>query len=110
MLGSHDAVPPGFRPPGYGGLQEPFPGGMGRTGGMHMGPDDPLFAGRFGMGRPGRPGMNPPGARYDPIGPPGMPVSLSHSLYERQHNADILQRNCSVRLALHVLSHKLARL
>ncbi len=75
ILGSHDAVPPGFCPPGYGGLQEPFPGGMGRTGGMHMGPDDPLFAGRSGMQRPGRPGMNPAGARYDPIGPPGMPVS-----------------------------------
>ncbi|DBB02949.1 TPA: hypothetical protein ACH3X1_013545 [Trebouxia sp. C0004] len=73
ILGSHDAVPPGFQPPGYGGLQESFPGGMGRTGGMHMGPDDPLFAGRSGMGRSGRPGLNPPGARYDPIGPPGMP-------------------------------------
>ena len=75
ILGSHDAVPPGFQPPGYGGLEEPFPGGMGRTGGMHMGPDDPLFAGRSGMWRPGRPGLNPPGARYDPIGPPGMPVN-----------------------------------
>lgn len=75
-LGSSDAVPPGFRPPGYGSLQEPFPGGMGRSGGMHVGPDDPLFAGRSGMQRPGRPGMNPPGARFDPIGPPGMPVSL----------------------------------
>lgn len=74
ILGSGDAVPPGFRPPGNGGLQVPFPGGMGRSGGMHMGPDDPLFAGRAGMQRPGRPGMNPPGARYDPIGPPGMPV------------------------------------
>ena len=76
ILGSGDAVPPGFRPPGHGGLQVPFPGGMGRSGGMHMGPDDPLFAGRAGIQRPGRPGMNPPGARYDPIGPPGMPVCL----------------------------------
>lgn len=41
---------------------------------MHMGPDDPLFAGRAGRGRPGRSGALPPGARYDPIGPPGMPV------------------------------------
>ena len=81
ILGSHDAVPPGFQPLGYGGLQKPFPGGMGRTGGMHMGPDDPLFAGRSGMGRSGRPGLNPPGARYDPIGPPGMPVILLHTLY-----------------------------
>lgn len=72
-FGSSDAVPPGFRPPGYGGLQEPFPAGMGRSGGMHIGPDDPLFAGRSGLQRPGRPGMNPAGARYDPIGPPGMP-------------------------------------
>ena len=79
-LGSNDAVPLGFRPPGFGGLQEPFPGGMGRSGGMHVGPDDPLFAGRSGMQRPRRPGMNPPGARFDPIGPPGMPVSL-HSNY-----------------------------
>ena len=75
-------MPPGFQPPGYGGLQEPFPGGMGRTGGMHMGPDDPLFAGRSGMGRPGRPGLNPPGARYDPIGPPGMPVNPSTHLVQ----------------------------
>ncbi len=82
ILGSHDAVPPGFQPPGYGGLQEPFPGGMGRTGGMHMGPDDPLFAGRSGMGRSGRPGLNPPGARYDPIGPPGMPVNPSTHLVQ----------------------------
>ena len=82
ILGSHDAVPPGFQPPGYGGLQEPFPGGMGRTGGMHMGPDDPLFAGRSGMGRSGRPGLNPPGARYDTIGPPGMPVNPSTHLVQ----------------------------
>ena len=81
---------------------------MGRTGGMHMGPDDPLFAGRSGMGRPGRPGMNPLGARYDPIGPPGMPVSLRHGLYERQYSTDILQTYRSARLALHVMSHKLA--
>lgn len=72
-MGNSDAVPPGFRPPGYGGLQEPFPAGMGRSGGMHVGPDDPLFAGRSGMQRPGRAGVNPAGARYDPIGPPGMP-------------------------------------
>lgn len=76
MIGSDDAVPPGFRPPGYGSLQEPFPGGIGGTGGMHMGPDDPLFAGRAGRGRPGMSGALPPGARYDPIGPPGMPVRL----------------------------------
>lgn len=75
MIGSNDAVPPGFRPPGYGSLQEPFPGGIGSTGGMHMGVDDPLFAGRAGRGRAGRSGVLPLGARYDPIGPPGMPVS-----------------------------------
>lgn len=80
-MGNSDAVPPGFRPPGYGGLQEPFPAGMGRSGGMHVGPDDPLFAGRSGMQRPGRAGVNPAGARYDPIGPPGMPVSLHASAH-----------------------------
>ena len=43
---------------------------------MHMGPDDPLFAGRRGMGMGPGSGSStlPPGSRYDPIGPPGMPV------------------------------------
>lgn len=94
-LGSGDAVPPGFRPPGYGGLQEPFPAGMGRSGGMHIGPDDPLFAGRSGMQRPGRPGMHPAGARFDPIGPPGMPVSLQSSY------KNLLLKSVSVYTCLH---------
>ena len=54
-------------PLGGGGL--PGVGG----GGMHVGPNDPLFAGHMGIGR-GRMGAGglPPGARWDPIGPPGM--------------------------------------
>ncbi|KAK9804965.1 hypothetical protein WJX73_004976 [Symbiochloris irregularis] len=73
--GSDDVVPPGFRPPGvgpdpYGGIGgAPAMPGMG-GGGMHMGPGDPLFAGR--MRQPGRGGAMPPGARWDPIRPPGM--------------------------------------
>ncbi|CAK0785666.1 hypothetical protein CVIRNUC_008877 [Coccomyxa viridis] len=71
----------------------PFSGGMGHMGGqpggiggMYVGPDDPIFSGRFpggGMGGPGFSGRGgggdplqggiPPGARYDPIGPPGVP-------------------------------------
>ncbi|KAK9840065.1 hypothetical protein WJX74_002789 [Apatococcus lobatus] len=73
-MGTGDLVPPGFPAPGLG----PGPPGFGgmpgsRTGGMHMGPDDPLFAGRRGMSMgPGSSSL-PPGSRYDPIGPPGMP-------------------------------------
>ena len=66
-------MPPGFRPPGMGSNA---PGGTplvpGVGGGMHMGPHDPLFAGR--MRQPARGGGLPPGARWDPIRPPGMEV------------------------------------
>jgi proteasome inhibitor subunit 1 (PI31) len=71
-VGAHDVVPPGFRPPGMGGMGG-IPGGPG-LGGMHMGPNDPLF-----MGGPIRPGGVPGGGlmpgqgRWDPIAPPGMP-------------------------------------
>lgn len=80
-IGAGDVVPPGFRPPGYGGgpvipgLLEPGP--LQGGGGMHVGPGDPLFGpGRMGGGRgagpgPGRGGL-PAGARWDPIAPPGM--------------------------------------
>lgn len=72
-VGYDDVVPPGFRPPGMvgGGIPEgpPHPGG-----GMLVGPDHPMF----GPGRlqappstDGRGGVLPPGARWDPIGPPG---------------------------------------
>lgn len=49
--------------------------GMG--GGMHMGPDDPIFAGRM-RGQPSRGGL-PPGARWDPINPPGLEVCPPHA-------------------------------
>lgn len=49
------------------GLMEPGPH---RGGGMHVGPGDPIFGpGRLG-GPPGH-GSLPPGARWDPIAPPG---------------------------------------
>ncbi|KAL6987683.1 hypothetical protein U1Q18_013432 [Sarracenia purpurea var. burkii] len=51
-------------------------GNFGRGGGMFVGPDHPLFGG-IGSGRdPGLPGGLPgvpPGARFDPYGPPGVP-------------------------------------
>lgn len=98
-------MPPGGLPPGLGpDLGEgpgPLPGGVPgrRGGGMHVGPGDPLFRspprpGLFPGGDPGRfpgdipggpdfdpaepgmPGMAvPPGARWDPINPPGLEVS-----------------------------------
>jgi proteasome inhibitor subunit 1 (PI31) len=74
-VGYGDVVPPGIRPPGS--LGEP--GGLGRGGGMMVGPHHPIF----GPSRiddpaydpsiePSRGGL-PPGARWDPIGPPGTP-------------------------------------
>lgn len=59
------------------GLMEPGP--LRGGGGMHVGPGDPIFGpGRMGGGLggppghgPGMPGL-PPGARWDPIAPPGM--------------------------------------
>jgi proteasome inhibitor subunit 1 (PI31) len=82
-IGADDVVPPGVPPPGYGGgpgfpgLMEPGP--LRGGGGMHVGPGDPIFgSGRMGGGvggppghGPGMPGL-PPGARWDPIAPPGM--------------------------------------
>lgn len=52
-----------------------YPTGAGRGGGMLIGPDDPSWSGLFGddpgfLGR--QPGV-PPGARFDPFGPPGVP-------------------------------------
>jgi hypothetical protein len=65
-LGPHDPLRPGLGAPG-GGL--PRPGG-GR--GMHPAFDDPLFGGDGGMGEEFDPQV-PPGARYDPLGPGGVP-------------------------------------
>ncbi len=47
--------------------------GGGIRGGMHVGPGDPLFDSRL-RGGAGRPGLVPPGARFDPINPQGLPV------------------------------------
>ena len=80
-VGYEDVVPPGVRPPGFGGGVGGIPGltegppHMG--GGMHVGPGHPMFAqpGRAGVrpGMYGDHGAPPPGtARYDPIAPPGM--------------------------------------
>lgn len=76
-IGADDVVPPGVRAPGY-GAGPAFPGEPGPLhggGGMHVGPGDPIFGpGRLGGsvgGPPGR-GSLPPGARWDPIAPPGM--------------------------------------
>eukprot|EP01113_Clastostelium_recurvatum_P031367 TRINITY_DN3907_c0_g1_i2.p1 TRINITY_DN3907_c0_g1~~TRINITY_DN3907_c0_g1_i2.p1 ORF type:complete len:356 (-),score=78.50 TRINITY_DN3907_c0_g1_i2:94-1044(-) len=83
-----------YGPPGYFGVGEAdrFPGmpglgGMGGMGGNLIGPNHPGFAPRFGdpygmhddrgldFGLPGGqrlpPGAVPPGARFDPFGPPG---------------------------------------
>ena len=47
-----------------------MPGGIG---GMHVGPHDPIFAGR--RGGPGLPSGPFPGVRYDPTNPQGLEVS-----------------------------------
>ena len=59
------------------GVMEPGP--LRGGGGMHVGPGDPIFGpGRMGGGVGGPPGHAPgmgglpPGARWDPIAPPGM--------------------------------------
>lgn len=81
-IGHDDLNPPGLGPHdplrgsfvGGGGLPRPG-GGMG--GGMHPTFDDPLFAGphrgddEFGAG--GYADNAPPGARWDPVGPGGLP-------------------------------------
>jgi len=103
-IGADDLYPPGLGP-GMPGIAHPFPGGFPGGGGgfggggspgggggfpggggSQVGPDHPLFGGRhpgirppggFGGGRgvPPVPGL-PPGARWDPIGPPGTPGFL----------------------------------
>jgi hypothetical protein len=69
-LGPHDPLRASFIPGG--GL--PRPGGRG--GGMHPTFDDPLFGGPHGGDDDGLGGYGPnapPGARWDPVGPGGMP-------------------------------------
>lgn len=75
-VGYEDIVPPGCRPPGLRPVVRPegmpHPGG-----GMHVGPDHPIFGGgKLGrsednQSRNEHGGILPPGARWDPIGPPG---------------------------------------
>ncbi|CAL5083375.1 unnamed protein product [Urochloa decumbens] len=48
--------------------------GIGSGGSMHVGPNDPRFFPSSPFPAPfGGPGSIPPGGRYDPIGPPGVP-------------------------------------
>lgn len=72
-LGADDLNPPGLGPhdpfrPSLGGGRFPRPGD---PRGMHPSMDDPLFGGIGG--EPGYDSQVPPGARYDPIGPGGLP-------------------------------------
>jgi proteasome inhibitor subunit 1 (PI31) len=81
-VGARDVVPPGMRPPGFApampNVFDPLSGG-----GMHVGPRDPMFIGGGGIRGGGGVGIGggggppafplPPGARYDPINPPGLP-------------------------------------
>ncbi|KAL4342428.1 hypothetical protein GQ457_08G019670 [Hibiscus cannabinus] len=61
--------------PGPGAGMYPSRGGFGGDGGMLLGPNDPRWFGGIG-GEHGFPGAQPgipPGARFDPYGPPGVP-------------------------------------
>ena len=58
------------------GMADPFGGGGGLPfggplRGSQVGPNDPIFGDRRRLG-PGPSRFLPPGARYDPINPPGM--------------------------------------
>ncbi|KAF2306208.1 hypothetical protein GH714_015734 [Hevea brasiliensis] len=58
--------------PGPGGGMYPMRGGFGTGGSMLLGPNDPhWFSGESNFPG-GQPGV-PPGARFDPYGPPGVP-------------------------------------
>ncbi|XP_057970476.1 probable proteasome inhibitor [Malania oleifera] len=67
-LGSSDLLP------GPGAGMYPIRGDFGRGGGMLLGPNDPSWFGGIGGGPtlPGPP-IIPPGVRFDPYGPPGVP-------------------------------------
>jgi len=74
LIGADDLVPPGVRPPGM-PFEPPMPSFGGPLRGSHVGPRDPIFSGqRGGVGGVSglRPSHLPPGARFDPINPPGM--------------------------------------
>lgn len=80
-IGHDDLNPPGLGP--HDPLRGSFVGGGlprpgGRGGGMHPTFDDPLFAGPHGGdddfgSAVGNPDNAPPGARWDPVGPGGLP-------------------------------------
>lgn len=61
--------------------------GLRSGGGMHVGPNDPIFSRRF----PGNPHPEGPlpGVRYDPVAPFGEPVSLSTDLSFPETNSPI---------------------
>ena len=88
-VGYGDVVPPGIRPPGS--LIEP--GGLGRGGGMMVGPHHPIFGPRriddpeYDPSIEGRGGL-PPGARWDPIGPPGTPGFRPSDFQRRQSSRE----------------------
>lgn len=72
-LGADDLNPPGLGPhdplrPSLGVGELPRPGG---PRGMHPTLDDPMFGGD--LGNPGLGPQVPPGARFDPLGPGGLP-------------------------------------
>lgn len=72
-VGWSDAAPPGLRAPGLpGGLSSPHLGGS-MSGGMHVGPNDPLYSSRLQQGGRRLPRGVLPGARFDPITPQGLP-------------------------------------
>lgn len=95
-VGYEDVVPAGFHAPGIGTVPI-LPGGPGRGGGMQVGPGHPMFGrGKLGGGvgmPPEHPGL-PPGARWDPIGPPGTrgfhPDDFQHRDPSRPH-PDMMQ-------------------
>jgi proteasome inhibitor subunit 1 (PI31) len=79
LIGADDLVPPGVRPPGM-PFEPSMPFGVGGPlRGSHVGPSDPIFGQRGGRISDPSLDMNrsrlPPGARFDPINPPGMPGS-----------------------------------
>ncbi|KAJ8907979.1 hypothetical protein NDN08_008080 [Rhodosorus marinus] len=74
-VGGDDLIPSGLYEPG---MYPAVPGTRGPGGGSLVGPDHPMFAPRRdpdpGLGGPRLPrGAVPPGARFDPFGPPGAP-------------------------------------
>ncbi|KAJ4704564.1 Proteasome inhibitor-related [Melia azedarach] len=76
--------------PGPGAGMYPRRGGFGGDGSMLIGPDDPRWFGGID-GEPGFPGANPlvpPGARFDPYGPPGTPGFEPNRFIRRPRRPD----------------------